>query len=230
MRFTPVYIICSPRPAVGKTLVARLVVELLKLKRGSVVAFDINLKEPSLIDFLPEVTEAADISSTTGKVALMDRLIVNNGIAKVIDLGYHAYEEFFTMCAQIGYFAEALERGVVPVILFIVDTDRGSQRAHASLLRELPEGALVDVINDYALHEPLPAGMGRGIALQFATLPVFLKSYIDRINCSFTTYLRNETDHSAELHQWIKTAYVAIRDLDMRISAADAAEPGTPTP
>ena len=230
MRYTPIYIVCSPRPAVGKTLIARLVTELLKLKRGSVVAFDINLKEPSLIDYLPELTEAADISSTSGKVALMDRLIVNNQIAKVIDLGYHAYDEFFTMCEQIGYFAEALERGVVPVILFIADTDRGSQRAHASLLRQLPEGALVDVINDHALHEPLPPSMGRGITLQFAALPVFLRSYIERLNFSFTTYLRSETDHSAELHQWVRAAYVSIRDLDMRISAADSDEPGTVAP
>jgi hypothetical protein len=230
MRHTPVYIVCSPRPTVGKTMVARLVAEFLKLQRGSVIAFDVNLKEPSLIDYLPELTEAADISTTSGKVALMDRLIVNNDIAKVIDLGYHAYEEFFTMCEQIGYFAEALERGVVPVVLFLVDTDRGSQRAHASLLRELPEGALVDVVNDYALREPLPPGMGRGITLQLATLPVFLKSYIERLNFSFTTYLRSETDHSAELHKWVRAAYVALRDLDMRISAADTDGPAKAPP
>jgi hypothetical protein len=50
MRRTPVYIICSPRPLVGKTLIARLLSEFLLLQRGSVVAFDINLKEPSLLD------------------------------------------------------------------------------------------------------------------------------------------------------------------------------------
>lgn len=224
MRHTPLYIVCSPRPAVGRTLVARVVTEFLKLARGSVVAFDINLKEPSLIDFLPEVTERADIATTSGKVALMDRLIVNNGIAKVIDLGYHAFDEFFTMCSQIGYFTEALERGVVPIVLFIVDSDKGSQKAHASLLRELPEGALVDVINEYALREPLPPGMGRETVLQFATLSPFLKSYIERQGFSFTDYLRNEQDRSAELHQWIRAAYTALRDLDGRISAADADE------
>lgn len=220
MGHTPVYIVCSPRPTVGKTLVARLLTEFLKLQRGSVVAFDVNLKEPSLIDYLPEVTEAADIATTTGKVALMDRLIVANDIAKVIDLGFHAFDEFFTMSEQIDFFGEALQRGVAPVVLFIVDSDRGSERAHASLLRALPEGALVDVINDYALREPLPAGMGRGVTLQFATLPVFLKSYIDRLNFSFTTYLRTEADQSAELHQWIRTAYSALRALDAQLSGA----------
>ena len=53
MRHTPVYIICSPRPLVGKTLIARLLSEFLLLKNGTVVAFDINLKEPSLLEYLP---------------------------------------------------------------------------------------------------------------------------------------------------------------------------------
>jgi len=50
MRRTPVYIICSPRPQVGKTLIARLLCEFLLLQRGGVVGFDVNLKEPSLLD------------------------------------------------------------------------------------------------------------------------------------------------------------------------------------
>jgi hypothetical protein len=40
---TPVYIICSPRPLVGKTLLARLLSEFLLLKNGKVSSFEINL-------------------------------------------------------------------------------------------------------------------------------------------------------------------------------------------
>ena len=61
MRRTPIFIICSPRPLVGKTLIARLLTEFLLLKHGTVAAFDINLKEPSLLEFLPEVTETAEV-------------------------------------------------------------------------------------------------------------------------------------------------------------------------
>ena len=81
MRRTPVYIICSPRPLVGKTLLARLLSEFLLLKDGTVSAFDINLKEPSLLDYLPRVTETANVADTFGKMALMDRLIVHDGVA-----------------------------------------------------------------------------------------------------------------------------------------------------
>ena len=114
MRRTPVYIICSPRPLVGKTLIARLLSEFLVLQRGSVVAFDINLKEPSLLDYLPKLTETADVIDTFGKMQLMDRLILNDGIAKVIDLGFHAFDEFFKMSEEIGFMKEAARRGIAP--------------------------------------------------------------------------------------------------------------------
>src|SRR3954462_8477794 len=79
MRRTPVYIICSPRPLVGKTLNARLLCKFLSLQPGAVIAFDINLKEPSLLDYLPKLTKTAEIDDTVGKMQLMDRLILNDG-------------------------------------------------------------------------------------------------------------------------------------------------------
>ena len=112
---TPVYIICSPRPLVGKTLLARLLSEFLLLKDGAVSSFDINLKEPSLLEYLPRVTETADVMDTFGKMQLMDRLIVHDGVAKVVDLGFHAFDEFFKMTNEIGFLKEAARRSVAPI-------------------------------------------------------------------------------------------------------------------
>src|SRR5262249_745696 len=145
MHYTPVYIICSPRPQVGKTLVARLLSEFLLLKYGTVVAFDINLKEPSLLEYLPRITETADVIDTYGKMELMDRLIVNDSIAKVIDLGFHAFDEFFKMVEEIGFIKEAARRGIAPVILFMADVDRGSARGHETLRMQIPSSVLVTV-------------------------------------------------------------------------------------
>src|ERR1700753_1983551 len=114
MPATPVYIICSPRPLVGKTLIARLLSEFLLLKNGTVNAFDINLKDPSLLDYLPRTTETADVIDPYGKMQLMDRLIGDDGIAKVIDLGFHAFDEFFKMSDEIGFLKEAARRRVAP--------------------------------------------------------------------------------------------------------------------
>src|SRR3979411_1512704 len=139
MHHTPVYIICSPRPLVGKTLIARLLSEFLLLKNGTVAAFDINLKEPSLLEYLPKITETAEVDDTFGKMMLMDRLIVNDGIAKVIDLGFHAFDEFFKMSEEIGFIKEAARRGVAPIILFVADTDRASVRGQAMLQEQTPD-------------------------------------------------------------------------------------------
>src|SRR3954452_4675895 len=145
MNYTPVYIICSPRPQVGKTLTARLLSEVLLLKNGAVTSFDINLKEPSLLEYLPGITETADVIDTYGKMQLMDRIILNDGVAKVIDLGFHAFDEFFKMTEEIGFMKEAARRGVAPVVLFIGDTNRVSARAWPMLQHKIPAGSLVTI-------------------------------------------------------------------------------------
>jgi len=217
MSRTPVYIICSPRPLVGKTLIARLLSEFLLLKNGTVAAFDINLKEPALLDYLPGITETAEVDDTFGKMALMDRLIVNDGLAKVIDLGFHAFDEFFKMSEEIGYVKEAARRGVAPVILFVADTDRASARGYAMLQQQIPPKALVTVDNEYVVRGELPLDMTHGRILRIAALPVFLKTYIDRLTFSFTDYLRQEKDSSTELHQWIRNNYLSFRELELNL-------------
>lgn len=219
MRRTPVYIICSPRPMVGKTLIARLLSEFLTLQRqGAVTAFDINLKEPSLLDFLPKLTETAEVDDTFGKMALMDRLIMNDGVGKVIDLGYHAFDEFFRMSEEIGFMKEAARRGVVPIILFVADTDRASARGYAMLQAQIPPTALITIDNEYVVRGEMPPSFVRGRVLRIAALPLFLKTYIDRLNFSFTGYLRQEKDSSTELHQWIRKNYFSFRELELSMS------------
>jgi hypothetical protein len=202
---------------VGKTLLARLLSEFLLLKDGVVSAFDINLKEPSLLEFLPRVTETADVIDTFGKMQLMDRLIVNDGVPKVIDLGFHAFDEFFKMTAEIGFMKEAARRGVSPLILFVADTDRVSARAFPMLQQQIPPNALVIVDNEHIVRGELPPAFARGRVLRIAALPVFLKTYIDRLTFSFTGYLRNEKDSSTELHQWIRENYFSFRELELNL-------------
>jgi hypothetical protein len=217
MSLTPVYIICSPRPLVGKTLLARLLSEFLLLKNGTVSSFDINLKEPSLLEYLPRLTETADVMDTYGKMQLMDRLIVNDGVAKVVDLGFHAFDEFFKMTNEIGFLKEAARRSVAPIILFVADTDRVSARAYPTLREQIPLKALITVDNEYVVRGELPGEMGLGRVLRITALPSFLKTYVDRPSFSFTDYLRNERDQSTELHQWIRKNYTGFRELEFSL-------------
>ena len=214
---TPVFIICSPRPLVGKTLTARLLSEFLLLKNGAVASFDINLKEPSLLEYLPGITETADVIDTFGKMQLMDRIIVDDGTAKVIDLGFHAFDEFFKMTEEIGFMKEAARRRVAPVILFVADTDRASAQGYAMLQQQIPPTALVTIDNEFIVRGELPPAMAHGRVVGIAALPVFLKTYISRLNFSFTDYLRNEKDSSTELHQWIRRNYLSFRELELSL-------------
>ena len=217
MSTTPVYIICSPRPLVGKTLTARLLSEFLLLKNGAVISFDINLKEPSLLEYLPKTTETADVDNTFGKMQLMDRLIVDDGVAKVIDLGFHAFDEFFKMSDEIGFLKEAARRRVAPIILFMADTDRLSARGHEVLRQQIPRANLVTVDNEWVVRGELPEAMSHGRLLHIRALPSFLKTYIDRLTFSFTDYLRNEKDSSTELHQWVRRNYLSFRELELSL-------------
>jgi len=63
----------------------------------------------------------------------------------------------------------------------------------------------------------LPRAMERGRVLRISALPVFLKTYIDRLTFSFTDYLRQDRNSASELHQWIRNNYIAIRDLELEL-------------
>ena len=216
MRRTPVFIVCSPRPDVGKTLLARLLTEFLLLKDGAATAFDVNLREPSLLEYLPRVTETAAIDDTFGQIALMDRLILNDGRPKVLDLGFHAFDNFFRLIGEIGFIKEADRRGVDPIILFIADSDRTSTQAWAMLRKNFPQAAVVPVNNEYVLRGASPTDYANRRQLKIAALPAFLKSVIWRQNFSFTEFLRSH-DKSSELYQWTHANYGKFRELELNL-------------
>lgn len=214
---TPVYIICSPRPQVGKTLLARLLAEYLKLEHGRVAAYDLNHSDPSLIDYLPHLTETADIGDTRGQIALMDQLIADDGVPKIVDLGYPSFDAFFRMTDEIGFMKESLRRGVEPVVLFLADRDRASARAFLSLRQALRQIALVPILNNHVLHGEVPETYTRARPLAVRQLPAFLKSIIDRTTFSFRQYLHGPNDPSAELHQWIRTNFEQFHALELNL-------------
>jgi hypothetical protein len=182
-----------------------------------VLAFDVTLREPSLLDFLPQITETATIEDTYGKIQLMDRVILNDGIPKVIDLGYYSFEEFFKMSEQIGFLKEASRRRVVPIVLYCAEGDRVSMRAYDALRRQIPRQQLIVAENEHVLREDLPELYGRSKQLRIAALPAFLRTYIERFSFSFTGYLRQEKDPSTELYQWIRRNYYTLREIENEI-------------
>ena len=67
-------IVASPRPRVGKTLLARLLTDFHSQQDRSVAAFDLNSGEHTLAQFLPDCVVTANIRDINGQMALFDRL------------------------------------------------------------------------------------------------------------------------------------------------------------
>ena len=82
---------------------------------------------------------------------------------------------------------------------------------------QIPARALVTVDNEFVVRGELPEAMAHGRVLRLAALPVFLKTYIDRLSFSFTGYLRHEKDSSTELHQWIRNNYLNFREVELNL-------------
>src|SRR5262249_22623709 len=114
-RRTAVFIVCSPLPRVGKTLIAQLLVEFFTADGRPVAAFDLNPDGYALAAQLPDCTTVANITGTKGQMALFDQLIVPDETAKVVDVGYGSFEAFFSVTNDIGFAAEAHRRMIAPV-------------------------------------------------------------------------------------------------------------------
>jgi hypothetical protein len=149
-RRTPVFIVCSPLPHVGKTLIARLLAEYLHSSGRLVAGFDVNPGDFALAAQLPDLTTKIDLGDTKGQMTLFDRLVLADEAAKVVDLGFRNFDQFFTVMQAIDFVAEARSRSITPVVLFISEVDQRSAQAYASLRQRFSGLPLVPVFNSGA--------------------------------------------------------------------------------
>jgi hypothetical protein len=220
-RRTPVYLVCSPRPRVGKTLVARLLTEFFYADQGSVAAFDLNENDPSLVDYLPDVTAMADIQDTRGQMALLDRLVVGDEVPKVVDLGATLFDRFFHVLDEIDLTAEARRQSVDLVLLFMVDQDRSAARAYAMLQGRFPDLPIVPVYNEgvgTTQHEREEfATSGHAGALRIPALPAVVRGVVEKRRFSFVGFCAKPVDQQTPLHGWVRNVFVEFRKLELRL-------------
>ncbi len=145
---TPVFIVTSSRPRVGKTLIARALTEYFCAQRRPVAAFDVNPDEFKLIDHLPAYTAAASLNDTRGEMALFDQLVLEDQVPKVVDLGHQPFDRFFAVMQQIDFAAEVRRRAIAPMVLFVADPDERARQGYAMLSDRFPELPLVPVFNE----------------------------------------------------------------------------------
>lgn len=221
-RLKSIFIVCSPRQRVGKTLIARALTEFVLANGRSAVAFDLNPNNTILTGFLPRYTAPADIDATRGQMALFDELIAEDEVVKIIDLGDEVFDKFFTLIRKIGVAEEAKRRNIDVVTLFIGDPDPRSAESYETIYRTFRDMALIPVHNeqianlqDYMPYFPNPVASEPPVRIP--VLSPFLKSIVDKPGFSFDDYLERAADMRTELHEWIERVFMEFRELELRL-------------
>ncbi len=220
---TPVFIVASPRPRVGKTLLSRALSEYFRAEDRVLAAFDVNPDEFSLADYLPAYTAVATVGDTRGQMALFDRLVLPDRVPKVIDLGHALFERFFAVMLQIDFAREARRNLVLPVVLFVADGDPRTRAAFATLNERLGGLPVLPVVNEAVpiaaryRNDFVPASPLGGPLIVPSLAPV-IRSVIERPGFSFVGYRTDpSTDPTSELYQWTQQVFVAFRELERRL-------------
>jgi hypothetical protein len=218
---TPLYIIASQHPRVGKTLIARLLIEFLRLSGRPLVGYDLDPREPALAAYFPNLAWTLDIADTRGQMALFDRLIADNRRTAVIDLGYGLSEQFFAVMAEIGFEREAHRRSIEPIVLFITDSAPITARNYAELRRRLPRTTFVPVHNEAGsfmfIAQDFPPSRPEYGVIRLPRLSPIVRGVIDRPGFSFGAYLAKQPGGPTEVHSWIGTIFTEFRELELRL-------------
>jgi hypothetical protein len=217
----PLYIVASPRPRVGKTLIARLLIEYFRSDGRPLVGYDLHPREPALAARYPHLVWALDIGDTRGQMALFDRLIADNTSTKVIDLGYGPFDQFFAVMAEIGFVQEARRRQIEPIVLYVTDPAPATAHTYAELRRRLPATTFVPVHNEsvsimFAKEDFLPTRAECGV-IRIPRLSPIVRGVIDRPSFSFGAYMKKQPGGPTEVHGWISTIFTEFRELELRL-------------
>jgi hypothetical protein len=220
MQPSPIYIVASPRPRLGKTLIARLLIEFLYAKGRPLVGYDLNPRDSALAERFPKLVWPVDITATRGQMEVFDRLIADTASTKVIDLGYALFDQFFAVMREIGFLQEARRLGMEPIVLFVADPAAATVRSYADLRRQL-RATIVPVHNESVsvmfAKEDFPGSGPECGLVRIPRLSPIVRGVIDRPSFSFGTYMAKHHEGPTEVHAWISHIFTEFRDLEMRL-------------
>lgn len=225
-----VTIVASPRERVGKTLLARLLIDFHLSGNRAATGFDLDPGDRSFARFLPEYVTTASIDDVQGQMALFDRLVAADDVNKVVDLGHESFDRFFEVAHRLGVAEEALRRSIALTVLYVLSPDPAGLEGYRMLRRRFPAVTLTPVHNELfgSLHqrEAHPLLETGTTVLRLPVLAPALRRYIETPPFSFAEVRLADataiplTAH-IELEHWLRRVHLEFRELDLRVLLAD---------
>jgi hypothetical protein len=227
-----VFICCAPHGRVGVTTTARLLSDYFLASHRSFVGFDADPHEP---DYAPRFSGRVlnvDLAATQGQIAMIDRLLVPDGEAKIVDLWSRSYERFFQLIREIGFVEEARSHNIEPVILFHADPSQASPAAAWRLAATLPTVETLLTYNEGAA--PLGAQVHEALShfpphrrLKIGALDSLVGRALQPVDLSLSYFLMDPpSDMSlvvrAGLKAWMTPIFSQFRAFEMRRALEEA--------
>jgi hypothetical protein len=224
---SPLFIVASPRPQSGKTFLARLVIDYLRLDGADPRVFDVNPPGDGLQDYLADVAEPTDLAEITHQMALFDHAVLNAGAPKVVDLGHASFDRFFQIVQDIDLLAETGLRAIECLVLFAADPHPISIQAYADLRRSFPSAIVVPVFNEALsrgkkLRNDFPFERAAAVPLQISALAPMLKAQMEKAHSSFIDFYETvpmgiPLALACELRSWTRRTFLEFRELELRL-------------
>lgn len=200
-----VLIVASPRPRVGKTLLARLLADHLSLIGEARRLFDTDAADMRLTAFFPGGTTVVDIERVPDQMKLFDSLAMEPASSQVVDLTHRSFGKFFGLMRDIGYVAEAKAAGLETVIFYIPDSEPDSYEQGLVLRDGFRECGFV-LVKNAAIGDPsretlrnrsfqVLAGHSPNILLR--QLDPFLVSAVEDVRLSLSDFMRRSMQRQA---------------------------------
>src|SRR6516164_9391612 len=134
----------ADKGGVGKTTVARTLLDYFTAHNVPTRAFDTETPKGTLKRFHRDVSEVLDVTAVADQMRIIDTLSttdatvtvvdVRDGLmSPVIDLGQGLFDQFFKVMTEIGFEDEARQKLIQPVVLFIADSAPFTATTYADL-------------------------------------------------------------------------------------------------
>jgi hypothetical protein len=225
------FIVCSPAGRVGKTTTARLLGDYFLLSNRTFVGFDTDAHEPNFATLFPQEVVVSDLNTIQGQMALIDPLLVPDGVPKIVDLWHRSLDAFFALVDQTEFIVEARKLDIEPILIYLAEDSLRSVETAGQLAARYPDVQFVLVVND-AVSPGLEAREDfrrypPGRSFKITALDPVLRQTIDMPGFSLSRFMLSPPTNMsvvvrAGLREWLWRIFSQFKSFELRMTLAES--------